>query len=130
MQTPPHDPSDTHAERIASLARALAHPARVRIVAYLLARPGCIGGDIVGEVGLAQSTVSEHLRILKEAGLVRGEIVRPHICYALDAAAIAPLTQLLAQIAGRAAGCDGAAGCYVPAAENNENGEHQSDVAF
>jgi len=62
------------AELIASVAKALAHPARVRIIAFLLSRPGCIGGDIVDQVGLAQSTVSEHLRILKASGLVQGTI--------------------------------------------------------
>ncbi len=49
----------------AALAKALAHPARIRILRLLQATPGCIGGEIVGAVGLAQSTVSEHLRILK-----------------------------------------------------------------
>ena len=68
------------AKQIASVAKALAHPARVRIIALLLSRPGCIGGDIVDEVGLAQSTVSEHLRILKASGLVVGTIERPRIC--------------------------------------------------
>ncbi|PKQ06516.1 MAG: transcriptional regulator, partial [Alphaproteobacteria bacterium HGW-Alphaproteobacteria-10] len=56
--------SDTE---IADRAKALAHPARLRILRLLLATPGCIGGDIVEAVGLAQSTVSEHLRILKAA---------------------------------------------------------------
>ncbi|MEE4303113.1 MAG: metalloregulator ArsR/SmtB family transcription factor, partial [Wenzhouxiangella sp.] len=64
-------------ERIAEVARALGHPARIRIVKLLLEREACIGGDIVEEIGLAQSTVSEHLRILKEAGVVVGEIERP-----------------------------------------------------
>lgn len=89
----------TNADAAATVARALAHPARVRIVALLLARPGCIGYDIVEEIGLAQSTVSEHLRILKSAGVVTGEIARPRICYALDPAAFAPLAALLAAVA-------------------------------
>ncbi|MGD7428538.1 ArsR/SmtB family transcription factor, partial [Ralstonia pseudosolanacearum] len=59
------------AELIASVAKALSHPARIKIIAFLLSRPGCIGGDIVDQVGLAQSTVSEHLRILKASGLVQ-----------------------------------------------------------
>jgi predicted transcriptional regulator len=58
-------------ERIAQLARALAHPARVQIVQTLLRRTTCIGCDIVEEIGLAASTTSEHLRILKEAGFNR-----------------------------------------------------------
>jgi ArsR family transcriptional regulator len=76
---------------IAELAKALAHPARLRILLLLLASPGCIGGDIVDAVGLAQSTVSEHLRILKVAGVITGEISGPRICYALNPAALEPL---------------------------------------
>src|SRR5581483_4170327 len=60
--------------RVARLARALGHPARVRIVSELIAKQACIGCDLVGQVGLAQSTVSEHLRILKTAGIITGEI--------------------------------------------------------
>lgn len=82
-------------EAIATLAKGLAHPARVRIVRFLLERETCIGGDIVSEVGLAQSTVSEHLRILKAAGIVTGEIERPRICYSLDPHCLAPLRALL-----------------------------------
>lgn len=76
---------------IAELAKALAHPARLRILRLLLASPGCIGGDIVDAVGLAQSTVSEHLRILKAAGVITGEISGPRTCYALNPAALEPL---------------------------------------
>lgn len=79
----------------AALAKALAHPARIRILRVLQATPGCIGGDIVGAVGLAQSTVSEHLRILKAAGVITGEIDGPRVCYALNPAALAPLADLI-----------------------------------
>ena len=85
----------------AGIARALAHPARVKIIALLLSRPGCIGGDIVDEIGLAQSTVSEHLRILKASGIVRGRIEYPRICYSLDPTALGPLRDLLEAIAAR-----------------------------
>jgi ArsR family transcriptional regulator len=84
---------------IAELAKALAHPARLRILRLLLATPGCIGGDIVGAVGLAQSTVSEHLRILKAAGVISGEIAGPRTCYALNPAALAPLAEFIAALA-------------------------------
>lgn len=104
-------PPPVDAEMIASLAKALAHPARVRIIEFLLSRSGCIGGDIVDEVGLAQSTVSEHLRILKASGLVVGAIERPRICYSLDPAALAPLYTLIKQIEARGAQEDGAAHC-------------------
>jgi len=80
---------------IADLAKALAHPARLRILRLLLATPGCIGGDIVDAVGLAQSTVSEHLRILKAAGVITGEISGPRTCYALNPAALGPLVEFI-----------------------------------
>ncbi|THH35331.1 ArsR family transcriptional regulator [Aliishimia ponticola] len=77
--------------QISELGKALAHPARIKILRLLQKTPGCIGGDIVGAVGLAQSTVSEHLRILKSAGLIRGDISGPRICYALNPEGLAPL---------------------------------------
>jgi len=82
-------------EEIAAVAKALAHPARIHIVRLLLERQSCIGCDIVDEVGLAQSTVSEHLRILKAAGVITGEIERPRVCYSLNADSLLPLTTLL-----------------------------------
>ena len=83
--------TESSQERISHLAKALAHPARVRIVETLLRRTTCIGCDIMEEIGLAASTTSEHLRILKEAGLIVGEIERPRVCYSLDPAALGPL---------------------------------------
>jgi ArsR family transcriptional regulator, arsenate/arsenite/antimonite-responsive transcriptional repressor len=80
---------------LAELAKALAHPARIRILRLLQATPGCIGGDIVGAIGLAQSTVSEHLRILKAAGVILGEIDGPRVCYALNPATFAPLSDFI-----------------------------------
>ncbi|KCZ92475.1 ArsR/SmtB family transcription factor [Hyphomonas johnsonii] len=88
-------------DQIVSIAKALAHPARIRIITFLLSKPGCIGGEIVDQVGLAQSTVSEHLRILKEAGLVTGTIDYPRICYSLDPSALAPIRDLIEAIAAR-----------------------------
>ncbi len=83
---------------IAELSKALAHPARLRILRLLLATPGCIGGDIVEAVGLAQSTVSEHLRILKAAGVISGEIDGPRVCYALNPDALGPLSEFIASL--------------------------------
>lgn len=103
----------TDVDQIALIAKALAHPARVRIITFLLSKPGCIGGDIVDEVGLAQSTVSEHLRILKDAGIVTGAIDYPRVCYALAPSALAPLQNLIEAIAARAP--DGEVPCcYTP----------------
>ncbi|WP_333684317.1 ArsR/SmtB family transcription factor [Pontibaca methylaminivorans] len=94
---------------IAELAKALAHPARLRILRLLLATPGCICGDIVDAVGLAQSTVSEHLRILKAAGVITGEIFGPRTCYALNPAALRPLVEFIGTLTAPSA-----AVCCVP----------------
>lgn len=91
-------------EAVANVAKALGHPARVRIVRFLMTRENCIGGDIVEEIGLAQSTVSEHLRILKAAGVVTGEIERPRICYSLNPASLTPLATLIGQVSELEAG--------------------------
>ena len=90
-----------HVAQIASVAKAFAHPARVAIITFLISREVCVAGDIVDEVGLAQSTVSEHLRILKASGIVRGRIEYPRICYSLDPGALAPLSDLLEAVAAR-----------------------------
>ncbi len=82
-------------EEIAAVAKALGHPARIHIVRLLLEKQSCIGCDIVDEVGLAQSTVSEHLRILRAAGVINGEIERPCVCYCLNPDSLRPLAALL-----------------------------------
>ncbi len=71
-------------EELATLAKALGHPARVQIVRLLVRREACVCGDIVDELPLAQSTVSQHLKVLKDAGLVRGEIDGPRVCYCVE----------------------------------------------
>lgn len=81
--------------QLARIAKALGHPARIEILQMLVKRKTCIGCDIADQVGLAASTTSEHLRILKEAGLIRGEIVRPRVCYVLSPAALGPLMKFL-----------------------------------
>jgi ArsR family transcriptional regulator, arsenate/arsenite/antimonite-responsive transcriptional repressor len=81
---------------LAGLARALGHPARIRIVRMLIAKQACIGCDLVDETGLAQSTVSEHLRILKAAGIITGEIEHPRVCYSLNGLVLQPLREFLA----------------------------------
>jgi DNA-binding transcriptional ArsR family regulator len=70
--------------RIARYAKALAHPARVAILRLLAQKQACICGDIVDELPLSQSTVSQHLKELKEAGLVKGEIEGTKVCYCID----------------------------------------------
>lgn len=71
-------------EELAALAKAIGHPARVQILRLLARRDGCVCGDIVSELPLAQSTVSQHLKVLKEAGLIRGEIEGPRVCYCIE----------------------------------------------
>ena len=78
------DPDAFDPEIFARICKALAHPARVKIVAYLQKADRCICGEIVRILPLAQSTVSQHLKLLKEAGLVRGEVEGPRTCYCLD----------------------------------------------
>jgi DNA-binding transcriptional ArsR family regulator len=71
-------------DELATVAKALGHPIRVRIVQLLLARDTCVCGEIVSELPVSQATVSQHLKVLKEAGLVRGEIDGPRVCYCAD----------------------------------------------
>jgi len=83
-------------EELARLAKALGHPARVQILRFLAGREGCLCGDIVEHLPLAQSTVSQHLKQLKESGLIRGEIDGPRVCYCIEPRALARLKQLVA----------------------------------
>lgn len=76
-------PSDTDQD-LAQLAKALAHPVRVAILRQLLQDGECVCGDLVVRLPLAQSTVSEHLKILKTAGFVRGTLDGPRVCYCAD----------------------------------------------
>jgi DNA-binding transcriptional ArsR family regulator len=71
-------------EQIAQFAKALGHPARVAIINLLLKKQTCICGDIVDELPLSQSTVSQHLKELKEAGIIKGEISGVKTCYCID----------------------------------------------
>ncbi len=79
------------ADELAKLAWAVSHPARVRIVQVLQNRTSCVCGEIVDQMSLAQSTVSQHLKILKESGLVQGEIDGPRVCYCINKSALKQL---------------------------------------
>ena len=83
---------------IAILAKALGHPARVAIIEYLMRVETCICGDIVNELPLAQATVSQHLKELKNAGLIKGSIEGNTICYCIDEKAIEKLISYFSQI--------------------------------
>jgi ArsR family transcriptional regulator len=93
----------TEDQTIALLAKAIGHTARVGILQMLHKKQSCIGCDIVDEIGLAQSTISEHLRILKAAGIITGSIERPRVCYSLNPAALEPLRRFLYDVARRGA---------------------------
>jgi len=82
--------------RAVQALRALANPVRFRIVQLLAQRSECVTGDLVDELPLAQSTVSEHLKVLKEAGIVQGTLDGPYRCYCLDPAVMRELVETLA----------------------------------
>jgi len=85
--------------RLAKQCKALGHPARLAIVRYLAGRRGrCTCGDIVEQLPLAQSTVSQHLKVLKDAGLIVGEIEPPRVCYCLNEQALESLKRALAAL--------------------------------
>ena len=86
---------------IAILAKALGHPARVAIVEYLVKVDACICGDIVNELPLAQPTISQHLKELKNAGLIKGNIEGNAICYCIDEKAIGKLQDYFEKIASK-----------------------------
>ncbi|MBP9892420.1 MAG: winged helix-turn-helix transcriptional regulator [Planctomycetes bacterium] len=69
---------------LASITKAMGHPARVKIIRMLSRRTTCVCGEIVNELPLAQSTVSQHLNVLKNAGLIRGEVDGPRVGYCID----------------------------------------------
>jgi DNA-binding transcriptional ArsR family regulator len=70
--------------RIANFAKAFAHPARVAILQHLFEKNTCICGELVNEIGLAQATISQHLRELKTLGLIKGSIEGTSVCYCID----------------------------------------------
>ncbi|TVR76612.1 MAG: ArsR family transcriptional regulator [Saprospirales bacterium] len=70
---------------LAEMFRVLGHPGRLAILKYLLKSEGCITGEIVEEVGLAQPTISQHLKVLKGMGIVQGRITGTSVCYCINA---------------------------------------------
>jgi DNA-binding transcriptional ArsR family regulator len=82
-------------EELAQLAKAIGHPARVQILRLLTRRDACVCGDIVDELPLAQSTVSQHLKVLKDAGLIRGEVDGSRVCYCIEPRALRRLKALV-----------------------------------
>ncbi|MDN5200859.1 metalloregulator ArsR/SmtB family transcription factor [Fulvivirgaceae bacterium BMA10] len=74
----------TRQNELARLAKAFAHPARIAIIEHLLNKTTCVCGDLVDELPLAQATVSQHLKELKEAGILQGDIEGTRVCYCID----------------------------------------------
>jgi DNA-binding transcriptional ArsR family regulator len=70
--------------RLAGMMKALAHPARIAIIQHLIKTDACICGDLVGVLGLAQPTISQHLKELKNAGLIQGTIEGTSVCYCIE----------------------------------------------
>ncbi|MFN0148734.1 MAG: ArsR/SmtB family transcription factor [Dehalococcoidia bacterium] len=91
-------------ERAAEIFRALGNPARIRIVTELARRSACMTGDLVDVLPLAQSTVSQHLKVLKDAGIVRGTIEGEQ-CYCLDEDTLRWLTAFTSAVCCPAASC-------------------------
>ena len=69
---------------LANMAKAIAHPARIAILQYLDKKNACVCGDLVDEIGLAQATTSQHLKELKNAGIIQGTIEGASVCYCID----------------------------------------------
>lgn len=90
--------ADPTADDFAKLAWAVAHPARVQIVRLLIGREACVCGEIVDHLPLAQSTVSQHLKILKESGLIQGEVDGPKVCYCINPKRLKQLKAFVAEL--------------------------------
>ncbi len=80
---------------LAELTKAMAHPARIAILQYLSKQNSCVCGSIVNEIGLAQATVSQHLKALKDAGLIQGTVEGATVCYCLNTDKIESVKQQL-----------------------------------
>ncbi len=83
---------------IAALSKALGHPARIAILQFLAEQKSCVCGDIVNELPLSQSTVSQHLKELKKVGLIKGDIEGPSVCYCVDAKALAKAKKMIDEL--------------------------------
>jgi ArsR family transcriptional regulator len=86
--------------RLAMSAKALGHPARIAIIKHLLKVNACICNDLVENIPLSQPTLSQHLKELKAAGIIQGNVEGSSVCYCLNEKAIGPLKNLLEKISG------------------------------
>ena len=95
-------------DELAAIAKALGHPVRVRILRLLMDRTSCYCGEIVEELPLAQATVSQHLKVLKDAGLIVGTIDGPRVCYCAHRERLARLGELVSDLVAAAQSLDDA----------------------
>jgi ArsR family transcriptional regulator len=88
----------TQQDRFVKMLKAAGNPVRFEVLKFLVTHPGCITGDIVGHLPLAQSTVSQHLKVLRAAGWITGEIEGPATCYSLNSDVIAWFRSVVAKV--------------------------------
>jgi DNA-binding transcriptional ArsR family regulator len=105
MGTSKKEAFSNNQNRLADLAKALAHPARIAILEFLAKQDTCVCGDIVDELPLSQATVSQHLAELKHAGLIKGEIEGPKVCYCINKKTWQEAKQVLSQFLNDAKSC-------------------------
>lgn len=91
--------------RLAGMAKALGHPARIAILEHLIAKGSCVCGDVVEELPLAQSTVSQHLKAMKEAGIIKGEVEGKMQCYCINTQACAELGATINKLFSKLKNC-------------------------
>jgi len=90
---------------LAKIAKALAHPARIAILEHLVKKGTCVCGDLVDQLPLSQSTISQHLKAMKDAGIIRGEIDGVFRCYCIDAQCCTSFRDSLMKFFGRMTSC-------------------------
>ena len=100
------DGFDEKTLRLAELFKAMGHPARMAILQYMIENPSCICNDIVGELPLAQSTISKHLSELKTAGIIKGEISGSKMCYCIDPDILQELATVVTEFIVKNSSCD------------------------
>ena len=90
---------------LAQYARVLGHPARIAILEEMIKNKTCICGDLVNEIGLAQATISQHLRELKNAGLIKGKISGTKVCYCINEKKVKQISEALKKFFSSACCC-------------------------
>lgn len=92
-----HELHTVEQNELAELVKAIAHPARIAILQYMFKIDRCVCGDLIEEIGLAQSTISQHLKVLKNCGIIQGEIAGTRVCYCIETQKWSRLKMLLSE---------------------------------